>query len=465
MLGRRLTAWLAISVFILPMMAPPGATSDGIWWWPTELTWTETQMLTPSDVQDPPFHLGFGSQVAIDGDTLVVGTQFDKYMDRGPACQTIGHDDGCDWVYVFQRTEQGRWVETAKLIPDDAQPKDTFGYAVAVDDASGVIVVGNPGLNVQTNKVYIFERQEDETWAQTARINWTNPNERYGAFGTSVAVYGTTVAVPVGFPGHTIVFEKRNGTWQHADTLRGDASRLSISMGKNTIVTVIAGQRPGCPGPTTMTTSYGVYENVDGRWMQTAHIEPSVPFERGQTFGTRHAVNEAGDILAIGVAVDRRVYGVPTEVCAEVEGPEPVGGLGFHWQDGAAGAVGSVWVYERIDGEWRRTADIPNPTPNPGPAFGGNVFGASIDVSGDKILVGAYGDAYDGGAGTGAAFIYGKTADQWFLESRLRNHNSAPGNWFGYSVAIDNSTALVGADWSSYPGTAHIFEPMVDGLP
>jgi hypothetical protein len=66
---------------------------------------------------------GFGADVAIAGNVLVVGA-------NGAA-------------YVFRRRSDGTWVRTQKLIAADSSPVGSFGAAVAIDQ--GMIIVGAPG--------------------------------------------------------------------------------------------------------------------------------------------------------------------------------------------------------------------------------------------------------------------------------------------------------------------------------
>ena len=73
----------------------------------------------------------FGRSVSVSGDMIVVGAS--------------SVDDAAGASYVFQRVD-GEWVESHKLVPDDAEAGDGFGSAVAVD--RGQILIGAPGDRV-----------------------------------------------------------------------------------------------------------------------------------------------------------------------------------------------------------------------------------------------------------------------------------------------------------------------------
>jgi len=79
--------------------------------------WTQQTKLLPADGEGSDY---FGESVAIDGDTIVVGTDRD------------------DSAYVFTRVG-GMWTETIKLLPADGDAPE-FGAAVAV--AGDTVLVG-----------------------------------------------------------------------------------------------------------------------------------------------------------------------------------------------------------------------------------------------------------------------------------------------------------------------------------
>jgi hypothetical protein len=80
----------------------------------------------------------------------------------------------------------------------------------------------------------------------------------------------------------------------------------------------------------------------------------------------------------------------------------------------------------------------------------GDGFGASVAISGDTALVGAYLE----NEGRGAAYVFVRTGSEWIEQQKLFAPVSQPDEWFGLSVAISGDTALVGAPESKlYGGT------------
>jgi len=80
-------------------------------------------------------------------------------------------------------------------------------------------------------------------------------------------------------------------------------------------------------------------------------------------------------------------------------------------------------------------------------------FGASVAISGDTAVVGAFGKA----TRTGAAYVFVRSNGAWNQQQKLTAADPAPGDFFG-TVAIDGDTAIVGAvGKSSNMGAAYVF--------
>lgn len=82
-------------------------------------------------------------------------------------------------------------------------------------------------------------------------------------------------------------------------------------------------------------------------------------------------------------------------------------------------------------------------------------FGYSVAVDGDTALIGA-----DGAGAPGAAYIFTGTAGTWSLQSTLTGSPAQAGDFFGASVALSGNTAIVGAQLASGslgPGAAYVY--------
>lgn len=192
---------------------------------------------------------GFGTGVAIDGDTAIVGAWRDSEVNENSGA-----------LYVFVRESDG-WRQQAKLLPDSASPIGLgFGYGADIDGdtiavathsesiyvferqggtwslakvlsvpylASGIwfdiginfgavdvdgdrIAIGNESGNGSGGEVVIFERQADGSWPQTGEsISVTGSPGLW--FGTSIDLDGNYLLA--GADGHAFVFRNEGGDW------------------------------------------------------------------------------------------------------------------------------------------------------------------------------------------------------------------------------------------------------------
>ena len=114
----------------------------------------------------------FGEGLAIDGDTLAVGS---------PGDDTHASNGGA--LYVFARSGT-TWTQQAKLYAPDAGANDPFATAVAV--AGDVAIAGAAVQNAGTGEAYVFARTQT-TWNGGVIVQSTNPGIG-DAFGVAVSL-------------------------------------------------------------------------------------------------------------------------------------------------------------------------------------------------------------------------------------------------------------------------------------
>ena len=110
---------------------------------------------------------------------------------------------------------------------------------------------------------------------------------------------------------------------------------------------------------------------------------------------------------------------------------------------------GAAFVYHRIDGQWKYVAYLKAPNPHEG-----DVFGASVAVYDDVIVVGAPKDDFDITDSpertlidSGAAYVFRRTpgTNSWLFEQTLKAPNADADDRFGTSVDVHNGVIAVGA--------------------
>ncbi|MGZ5506835.1 MAG: hypothetical protein ACXWKH_10695, partial [Limisphaerales bacterium] len=79
-------------------------------------------------------------------------------------------------------------------------------------------------------------------------------------------------------------------------------------------------------------------------------------------------------------------------------------------------------------------------------------FGTSVDVSGATAVVGA-----PSPSGPGAAYVFTQIGNSWFREAVLTPNDSRFNDQFGYSVAVDDGTIMVGSLGTNSVGAVYVF--------
>lgn len=115
----------------------------------------------------------------------------------------------------------------------------------------------------------------------------------------------------------------------------------------------------------------------------------------------------------------------------------------------------SIYTFVRSGAVWTQQQRV---TPND-PQVGQN-FGSSVSISGNTVVAGAPGDTQEPSAG-GAAYVFVRGGTVWTQQAKLVGSTTAPGDAFGFSVAVSSDTAAIGDRnhiHSDVPkGTAYVF--------
>ena len=98
--------------------------------------------------------------------------------------------------------------------------------------------------------------------------------------------------------------------------------------------------------------------------------------------------------------------------------------------------TGNAYVFTNDGGTWSQAAELT--------ATGGvsnEYFGQSVAIDGDTCVMGAYGT----NSSTGSAYVFTKSSGSWSQVAELTATDGAASDSFGYSVALDGDTCLIGA--------------------
>ena len=129
--------------------------------------------------------------------------------------------------------------------------------------------------------------------------------------------------------------------------------------------------------------------------------------------------------------------------------------VGSCWDNDNGLRSGSAYVFRYRLGEWIETAKL-----TPDDAAADDWFGYSVAIDGRTVVVGSFRDS-DAGPLSGSAYIFRELAGTWEQVVKLTASDAASGDQFGYSVAIDLPRVVVGAtgadDGAVDQGAAYVF--------
>ena len=411
----------------------------------------------------------FGYAVAVDGNTAVIGAYQDDREDDATTDVVEETVVDAGSAYVFTRVE-GVWEKRAKLTASDGEAYDNFGISVAV--SGGTVVIGASGDDgdgaPDSGSVYVFVKPDGGTWGtddgeirnlnENAKLTASN-GEALDYFGHSVAVSGATVLVgayqddeeyETEDSGSAYIFVKPvgNGGWT-------DATETAKLTPDDAADDDYFGTSVALDGDTAVIGAPGDDDN--GIDSGSAYVF----VKSGAAWTTSTGINEINQTAKLnaskGAAGDG--FGVSVTVDADTV---VIGAPGDDREDDPTTDVveetvvdaGSAYVFVKPSvGGWASGSEPSQLTADDGEA--GDYFGYSVAVDMDTVVVGAYWDD-DNGDESGSAYVFTRDSltRKWSQTNKLTAEDGEAGDWFGYSVAVDSPghTALVGA------GSAHLLD-------
>lgn len=279
-------------------------------------------------------------------------------------------------------------------------------------------------------------------WIQQAAI-LAGDAVAFDKFGSSISLFGDTALI--GSPGAAIsgqsssgaayvfVRDPELGTWSNQSKLEardfgtGDMFGNSVSLsGDTAIVGAYAADVTGNGGEGA--AYIFARASSTSAFVQQAMLLAS-DRASGDVFG--HAVTLSGDTALIGARL------------------VDAGGL----KD-----AGAAYIFTRKPGGSTWGEQVPRLTASDGHVA--DQFGYSVALSGDTALIGAPASLTTDGAAY--VFVRNAASGLWTEQAKLVSNDHKPGDQFGFTVALDGDTALIGAPYSddgnkSAAGAAYVF--------
>ncbi len=314
-----------------------------------------------------------------------------------------------DYTLTVRRGALDTLAQEAYAKATNNSPDDRFGFAVALsgdtmaigaflEDSATTGIDGDQTSNDASNAgaVYVFRRTAD-VWSLEAYVKPANTGAE-DFFGVSLDLDGDTLVVGAN--------REDSGT----TGINGDA----------------ADDTEADSGAAYVFARTGV------AWTPQAYLKPTNT-QSGDFFGNAVAVH--GDTIVVGA---------PGEDSAAT-------GIDGNQANNTASSSGAVYVFERNDALWTQTSYIKAATIDPE-----DQFGATVDVHGDTIAVGApredssssfinSGADNDSAQDAGAAYVFVRSGVTWQQQAYIKPFNIDGDDRFGTSVALHADTLVVGA--------------------
>lgn len=359
----------------------------------------------------------YGYAVDIDGDYAVVGAYSDNF----------GGSENHGSVYIYKQNGINDWDFHQKIISNDQEDYDRFGWSVAID--GDYIIVGAYREDEDASELnslssagsaYIFEKDVTGNFVQVEKLV-ASDRAIDDEFGWSVAISGTTAIVGARAEDHNVA-----------------GASYMYSAG----------------------SAYIFNRDVSGNWIQSQKIcaadrsaDINYPGgysgeDLGDQFGW--AVSISGDYLIVGAL--HHDYGPA--------GP-PTAPL---WSSGAA------YIFERTAGVWNQVQKIQNFDRE-----SWDRFGCAVDIDTNVLIVGAYSeDEVEDGVSDeltnpGSAYLYERNGSGiWVFTQKIVPDDRNSGDHFGYSFALEDTLLVIGTHSDDHDefggnladdaGSAYIFE-------
>lgn len=366
-----------------------------------------------------------------------------RFTGLEPGTYTVAEVPQAGWEQTSPTVQVVPWVEPTV---QPADPADTvgdsgLGTSVAVDGDLAVVGVPFDDDNgTDSGAVFVYRRDDagtpddnaDDTWNTEAKLTAAD-GRADDWFGYSVAVDGDTIVIGAHNDddgglnsGAAYVFTHDGLGWSQQAKLTAADAEAHDWFGYSVSVdgaTIIIGAHNDDDKGFNSGAAY-IFAEQGGAWTEQSKIT-AADGERGDWFGYSVAID--GDTIAIGA----------------------------HRDDDRAVDSGAVYVFTADAGGWAEQAKLAA-----GDGAARDWFGHSVAIDGDTLVVGAHQDDVSG-FNSGSVYVFSRDGLGWGPQAKLAADDGAARDWFGYSVAVDGDTIVIGAvqddDGGFNAGSAYVY--------
>ena len=260
--------------------------------------WNQVQEIVASDRKDGDF---FSNSVDISGSFSIIGAFLE---DDDSVGENSLPDAGS--AYIFERNNEGYWLEDEKIVPLDRSESDNFGYDVSISENTAIISAPLDKLNTTNFKrysyigsVYIFERNSNGGWKEIQKII-ASDTLNFNGFGASIDIYGKYLIVgaeydsydstgqnKVEFAGSAYFFERNTqGNWVEVQKIVASERNVDDKFGH----TVSIDGENAIVGTSVAGYACIFKRNTEGQWIQVSKVISSEGDKNGH-FGSSTGIS------------------------------------------------------------------------------------------------------------------------------------------------------------------------------
>lgn len=448
----------------------------------TGTNWTQQAKLEMEGAASSNY---FGLSVALSKDTAVIGV---------PGFDDFTTNQGCAVVFKLAK---GQWKQATQLARTPAAEDDFMGQSVAI--SGSIIGVGAPGApsgmsNPNRGAVYTYKLNRGvwtPLWALQPPIAGPQASCGYAvAMDRNILIAGAPyedTAAGTGAGGaYLYTFDPRSNYSEKllsaGNSKAGAETGTSVAIHQNTII--VGAPLDDTPGSTDAGRAF-ILTRVKNAWFLETTLRRS-PGMANDYFGQ-----------AVAISRDYVLVGVPG---AQVSG-KAAAGMGISYRRSQSGVFNSndffsddaqandafgssialsgnlavvgapyadpdaktnagkayVFAYSRTGNIW-----LPQTKLAPDDADAADFFGTSVSLSSTFALIGAPGDDNAGGTNAGGAYVFQRSGRIWTQQAKVRAEDAGPDDRFGSVVSLSGNVALIGAPFDdtsagTNAGSAYLF--------
>jgi filamentous hemagglutinin family protein len=442
----------------------------------------------------------FGYSVALNSTTALIGAE----------SQTNSRGSAAGNAYLYDLTTH-LWTDlsTTAGVPSTWNASSSIGYSVALNNTSALIGAGNQtnSRGSQAGNAYLYDLTT-HAWTDLTLVANSPSNWNAGTlFGSSVALNSTTALIGAygqtnsrgASAGNAYLYDLTSHTWidlatnPNAPASWITSSNFGSSVALNSSMALIGANGQTNSRGTTAGNAY-LYDLTTHAWSDLA-ADPNAPtsWNASSQFGRSVALNSTTALIGAGMQTNSHgtnagnayLYDLTThawtDLAADPNAPASWNANSTNWmgwsvalnsttaligaslQTNSHGTnAGNAYIYDLTTHAW---TDLAAATGAPLSWNAGSNFGTSVALNSTTALIGAYGQTNSHGSSAGNAYLYDLTTHAW---TDLAADPNVPvtlngGSWFGSSVALNSTTALIGADnqtnsRGSTAGNAYLYD-------